>query len=303
MSLFEFEYQNALTYIREYPIQTKPNFNIYPTISHEMKEHLYYILNYGSREAKYPHAIHLNPINAFLVLYTYNGQGQLTYHNNTYILKAGTIFFIDCHSEFYLEVFQSSNWSYEWFYLNGNSISYLFQEYFINNDPVYYCKRPSTLHDNFVQLMDYIKQKVTNPLISSMLIDTLLTNLVFEKSTLNRNEQIPQYIQNIKKLFDENYSEDYNLDKLSAQFKVSKYTLSRDFTKYIKISPIEYLINQRITVAKKLLCESDLTINEISLHIGIDNPTHFINLFKKRVGLTPLQFRKQMPKELTILKH
>lgn len=301
MSLFKSEYQNALINIRDYPAPIEPSFNIYPSIPHEAEEYLYYILNCGSIEVKYPYAINLNPLNAFLILYTYDGQGKLSYDNNTYLLKEDTVFFINCHIEFQLEVFQSSNWSYQWFYINGNSTSYLFQKYYTNNNPIYYCKPLSTVPDNFSKLINYSKQKNVNSLVCSMLICNLLTTLVLEKTIPDKNEQIPQYIEDIKKLFDDKYYEDHNLDNLSKKFKVSKYTLSRDFTKYIKLSPIEYLINQRINVAKKLLCESDLTISEISMHIGIDNPTHFINLFKKRIGLTPLQFRKQMPKELTVL--
>ena len=92
----------------------------------------------------------------------------------------------------------------------------------------------------------------------------------------------------------------FDLDDLSIRFNVSKYTLSREFSKYFGISPIEYLIRKRIKIAKELLVDTNYTISEVSLRIGIFNTTHFINLFKKHTGITPLPYRKQLNKELNV---
>jgi len=49
----------------------------------------------------------------------------------------------------------------------------------------------------------------------------------------------------------------------------------------------------RINEAKHMLRFTNLTIHEIGSAVGIDNTTHFINLFKKNAGITPLQFRQK----------
>jgi len=55
----------------------------------------------------------------------------------------------------------------------------------------------------------------------------------------------------------------------------------------------EYLITMRLNYAKELLKYTDESINEITFFCGMNNVSHFINLFKEREGMTPLQYRKQ----------
>ena len=76
-------------------------------------------------------------------------------------------------------------------------------------------------------------------------------------------------------------------------FSISKYHLSREYTKYFGTSINEYRIQLRIELAKKMLTCSSMSINKISEMVGIDNVSHFINLFKKRVHVTPLTYRKR----------
>ena len=49
----------------------------------------------------------------------------------------------------------------------------------------------------------------------------------------------------------------------------------------------------RINHAKKLLRFTDMNIYEVAENTGFQNTGYFINTFKKIVGMTPLQFRRQ----------
>jgi AraC-like DNA-binding protein len=129
----------------------------------------------------------------------------------------------------------------------------------------------------------------------------ILTNLIIERDSSNLAFIIPSYILQIRNLFDKEYYNSFNLDDLSTKFHVSKYTLSKEFQSFFHIPPIEYLIQKRINIAKTLLMNTNFTINEVAARVGIYNTTHFINLFKKRVGVTPLQYRKNINKELNLL--
>lgn len=60
----------------------------------------------------------------------------------------------------------------------------------------------------------------------------------------------------------------------------------------IGVPPIQYLNRVRLKAARTLLRTTTLTIREVSAAVGIENTTHFINLFKKDAGITPLQFRQ-----------
>ena len=48
-----------------------------------------------------------------------------------------------------------------------------------------------------------------------------------------------------------------------------------------------------MTHAKERLKYSDMPVSEVAARVGIDNVSHFINLFKDRAGDTPLAYRKK----------
>ena len=111
----------------------------------------------------------------------------------------------------------------------------------------------------------------------------------------NTDKHIPNYIKEIKKLFDNEYYKDYSLDFLEETFGKNKYRISREFTSAYNVSPFKYLNSVRINEAKKLLLNSELNIRETGYEVGIKNTNHFISLFKKETGTTPLSFRKDAP--------
>lgn len=68
--------------------------------------------------------------------------------------------------------------------------------------------------------------------------------------------------------------------------------LSRIFKQTTNITITEYLSNARMEKAKKLLTETNMKIQDISLSVGIDSPIYFGRLFKKETSMTPLEFRQ-----------
>lgn len=106
---------------------------------------------------------------------------------------------------------------------------------------------------------------------------------------------IPSYLIDIRKSFDTAYREQYSLGELAAKYKVNKYTLVRQFSKYYGDTPLQYLNRVRITKAKELLLHSDEKIGVIGQMVGIENLNHFLRLFKEKTGLSPSAYRRETP--------
>lgn len=79
--------------------------------------------------------------------------------------------------------------------------------------------------------------------------------------------------------------------------KKKKSTFAQDILFYINenygISPINYVIDRRISEAKWMLINTSDSLISISSQVGYDNTTHFAKLFLKRVGYPPLEYRKR----------
>ncbi|MEM8510174.1 MAG: AraC family transcriptional regulator [Bacteroidota bacterium] len=95
----------------------------------------------------------------------------------------------------------------------------------------------------------------------------------------------------VRNYIDSNYASDLNLDVLSKIQCISKYHLLRLFKKYYGLTPRQYLIDKRITHAKKHL-ENGMSVTETCFAVGFESLGSFSALFKSKTGKSPFQFRK-----------
>ena len=88
------------------------------------------------------------------------------------------------------------------------------------------------------------------------------------------------------------FTQKVTLDEISKYVGYSKFYTSSMFHKQYGMTIQEFIINQRIEYAKKLIIETDLSITEIVIESGFTSTSNFYSKFIKCVGCSPLQFRK-----------
>ncbi len=103
----------------------------------------------------------------------------------------------------------------------------------------------------------------------------------------------------IKSHLDSHYAEDITLDELAAAIGYSKNYLCRIFRESTGDTINFYLNNARINKAVELLASTDMDVARISSVVGYNNVFHFIKTFKKLVGVSPGNYRRN---ELTGIK-
>ncbi|NMB97387.1 MAG: AraC family transcriptional regulator [Clostridiaceae bacterium] len=96
---------------------------------------------------------------------------------------------------------------------------------------------------------------------------------------------------NVQRYIEEHCTEEISLKKVSQLFYVDMYYLSHLFKDSTGFSFKEYLILQRISRAKDLLFYTNDSITEVCTKSGFNNANHFIRIFKRYTGLTPLKYR------------
>uniref|UniRef100_UPI0040268AD1 helix-turn-helix transcriptional regulator n=1 Tax=Coprococcus sp. TaxID=2049024 RepID=UPI0040268AD1 len=139
--------------------------------------------------------------------------------------------------------------------------------------------------------------------ISKRFNDIFTELCVVSENSIRKKDHVPTYLLAIKTQMEQNYAEPLSLDDLENRYRVSRYRICREFSYHYGQSPIHYLNAYRIHIAKKLLLTTDLTIREVGSQIGIDNTNHFINLFKKDTGTTPLSFKQAAPVSVSDLHY
>ena len=96
----------------------------------------------------------------------------------------------------------------------------------------------------------------------------------------------------IQKYVLQHISEEITLSDLSKLTNKNPSYLSRRFKKETHMTLKSYVNMLRINEAKALLEESEISILDIALKVGIPDQSHFAQVFKKSVGMTPRMYRK-----------
>lgn len=108
--------------------------------------------------------------------------------------------------------------------------------------------------------------------------------------TINERELILNYIG-------ENYcSSEINVESISNDTCVPRYKISQTIKDDFNLTVPGYINSIRIKEVKRLLIETEQPILDISITVGYNSVSHFNRIFKKEVGQTPLNYRKNSKK-------
>lgn len=103
-------------------------------------------------------------------------------------------------------------------------------------------------------------------------------------------------IRDVLVYLNENYREKITLEALSKRFRASVSYIAHEFAREYGVSPINYVIERRITEAKFALTTTTQSLNQIAWHIGYENTYHFSKLFQRHVGCSPSEYRRRFGK-------
>ena len=87
------------------------------------------------------------------------------------------------------------------------------------------------------------------------------------------------------------YKEQADNKSIARQLGYHEYYLNRLFAKHMGTSIHSYLIDLRISEAKRLLLNSDIPVTQIAETVGFQNHSYFSSCFLKRVGIQPSRYR------------
>lgn len=122
-----------------------------------------------------------------------------------------------------------------------------------------------------------------------------LAELIIEKIQEARSSSNGSAIvENVRIFLDKHYGSEISLKTLSDQFHINSAYLSELFKFHVGQNFSDYLINLRMENAKVFLKDRQLKIIDVAYLVGFSNSGYFSTVFKKHVGKTPAEFRKEL---------
>lgn len=130
----------------------------------------------------------------------------------------------------------------------------------------------------------------------------LFLNMLFRICPSERRELLlggkTTYISDVMRFVSEHMSEDLRAEDVARRFAISRSKLDKDFKKETGASLQDFRDLCRLNEAKLLLrCRPDMKVCDVIAHCGFKNSNYFYLFFKKKVGVSPLEYREDHSKE------
>ena len=140
--------------------------------------------------------------------------------------------------------------------------------------------------------------------LSGLKIQCLLTMLmlsVFDQFFISRNvvylanlDKTDNYVTIIEGFIQNNYSKKIGIGKLAESLHLSVRQTARILKQQYGRTFSELINDKKLSIACALLQNTPLKISEIAWQTGFETESYFFVLFKKKYGVTPLAYRKQL---------
>jgi len=232
----------------------------------------------------------------YLLLYAFSGNGTLSHPDGTLFLQERNLLFLSQNIPFQMRIapggmdcalfFLRSEEVTPYHHALGEKVSLLLP-FPAASDMEYYV----------TQLLELLPVRSTASAVaaSKWIVSILSEICAFTLSDDHARKDIPDYISEMKQTFDTSYQAAFRLEDFEMRYSIHRDRLCREFSRCYGMPPLQYLNARRIEAAKDLLITTNMRVYEVGNAVGIENTNHFINLFKKRTGLTPMRFKKSAP--------
>ena len=153
-------------------------------------------------------------------------------------------------------------------------------------------KEAGTLFQNIYN--EFLNQEIGYYARINQLIDELFILIARQLTRQNNSRRdFPQTFMKLEQSLRENLSHQWTVEEMAALVGLGITAFSEKVKSYTGFSPLNYLINIRISEAIKLLKRQDVHVTDIALDVGFYSSQHFATTFKKLTGYTPSDFRKK----------
>lgn len=275
-----------------YGIKANEDWNLF--IFNKKSDKPIVIENIGITHANPRYMIKRENSDLFVFEYVLSGEGYIEIDgkiikveaNDVYCLEPGMSYcyysdknnpmekiWINFYSDLFKEIFKYFNLSGKILFKNTNTLD-LFNE-------LQYLKRISNFSDDICYEIA--------PVLFNILCQLGKSNIVKRKS---QNDILVK----TKQLLDESLYSNITMDIIADKVGVSKSHIIREFSKYYGCTPYNYLIDQKIAIAKKLITLSNMKISDISNTLGFNDSHYFSRIFKIKTGLSPQQYKNKKTK-------
>lgn len=112
------------------------------------------------------------------------------------------------------------------------------------------------------------------------------------KPQASEHQQHDALVRDIQRYVGENLEADLSIESIGHQFHLSRRHLTRIFKAVTDETLLDFTNRIRVETAAKLVLNTQLSILDVSLAVGLHSPSYLTRLFHRHLGLSPSELRK-----------
>lgn len=230
----------------------------------------------------------------YILHFVLKGKGHFFVGDRHYLIEQGQYFLISPNVLTFYRADTKDPWDYAWICFNGTKAADILQHCGIQTqDPVRNYPKIQEMKTLIMDMMDHYEQTPAGEYHMQSVLYEIFAKLcesangAYRPSEAADNDYVIQAADYILSSFDPNIT----VKDIADHLHISRSYLFALFKKNMNISPQQFLIMTRITSARELLADTDLSIEVVANSCGYQNAFAFSRAFKKETGLSPREYR------------
>lgn len=235
-------------------------------------------------------------LNEYQLLYITNGNGVFTFGDpqQSCLINEGKMFFLMPGVWHSYQPLETSEWNEYWIGFKGNIINNIINEgFFLNRAPVFNIGLNERIVDLYLKAIEIANEERAGyqQALSGIVMHILGLMYYRDKTRDFVDQELIQKINKAKVIMREGIYQKLTSEDIAKRMNISYSGFRRAFKEFTGTSPSQYMLELKLNEAKLLLSTTTQPVKQISYTLNFDNPDYFTIFFKKRTGLSPIEYR------------
>lgn len=224
--------------------------------------------------------------NLFIIHYVLNGKG---YYNGKPVSKGqGFLIYPGQAEEYYSD--KKEPWEFLWIVSSSQEMETVFKKYNANENFIFEYNNISEIKKISSDIVSK-KRAITDSYKMLEIFLRIFNGHMSGEENINHKPSSEIYLNFVVKYIENNIYKNITINEITELLGVSQPYLYKIFTKKFNMSPKQYIIESKISYAKKLLKTTDMSVTQIANSVGYNDILTFSRFFSLRENLSPTEYR------------
>lgn len=240
----------------------------------------------------------------YVLHYILDGRGQYQVDGRTYTLGKNQGFLMEPNVVSSYKADHDDPWTYLWIGFEGSNAKVFLEAMGFSHHSLTYSAGCGSELLKIINAMlkcelEGLEQELFLHAQMFLFFSCLSHDLSTDQTIFRRDKQ-NYYVRAAEEFIREHYAENITVQDIADAAEISRSYLTTLFQTILHTSPSEYLSDFRLTRAHELLGITNDPVSKIAESCGYQNPLVFTRAFKKKLTMTPSQYRKSIREERKI---